>query len=226
MGADSSEGQNQGTTAPTIEFSWPAHARDRESIADYTYVSRDGWTARGMLGYAAQGGLYLQSITVDAPPGERVTAKMLRELPLTDILAEARGTDFIVEATLAELSEPIPDAAAEAKGPGRTPLSDDLLRDVALGYLDQTAPGMGRGAVKRLAERMGVDQKTMSRYVWRARQNGWLGPALQGREGSEPGPRLLADPASARLTGRSHGQRGVGRPPRPHEVKADERDEE
>lgn len=219
MGADSSEGQQHGTGAPDTQFSWPTHARDRESIADYTYVSKDGWTARGMLGYAIEGGLYLQSLTIDAPAGGRITTKMLRDLPLTDILAKARNTDFIVEATIAEHVKPIP--PAESKGTGRTPLSEDLLREVALGYLDQTAPGMGRGAVKRLAERMGVDQKTMSRYVFRARQTGWLGPAVHGREGSEPGPKLIAE--SGR---RDHRQRGVGGHPRQHAVKADEQAEE
>lgn len=218
MGADSSDDQQHGTGAPDTQFSWPTDARDRESIADYTYVSKDGWTARGMLGYSVEDGLYLQSLTVDAPSGGRITTKMLRELPLTDILAKARSTDFIAQASLAEHMEPIP--APESKGPGRTPLSEDLLREVALGYLDQTAPGMGRGAVKRLAERMGIDQKTMSRYVFRARQTGWLGPAVHGREGSEPGPKLIAE--SGR---RDHRQRGVGGKPRPQSVKADEPEE-
>lgn len=220
MGADSSDDQKHGTGAPQIEVSYPAEARDNESVADYTFVAKDGWTARGMLGYSIDGGLYLQTLTIDTPPGTRITAKMLRDLPLTDILAGARSAEIIASSIRGAQAALGPEKPAETGGPGRTPLSDDLLREVALGYLDQTAPGMGRGAVKRLAERMNVDPKTMSRYVWRARQTGWLGPAIQGREGSEPGPRLVAETGS-----RSHVQRGVGGHPRPHEVKADEPEE-
>lgn len=196
MGADSSDDQKQSRFVPTNLVVHAATGWSPETIAEFTYDSPDGWRARGLLGYGASG-LYLQTISIDSPPGGRVTAKMLRDVPLTDIMAASQRSPIYLE----RHSRPErPKPPEDQKGPGRSPLSDDLLREVALGYLDQTAPGMGRGAVKRLAERMGVDQKTMSRYVFRARQTGWLGPAFQGREGSDPGPRLLADPASSRLT--------------------------
>jgi hypothetical protein len=71
---------------------------------------------------------------------------------------------------------------------------------------------------------MGVDQKTMSRYVFRARQTGWLGPAVHGREGSEPGPKLIAE--SSQPHSRLHGQRGVGGHPRPQSLKQGEQGDE
>lgn len=214
MGADSSEGQKRAKFVPANLDVAPAAGWSPETIAEFTYDFADGSRARGILGHGASG-LYLQTISVDSPPGGRVTTKMLREVPLTDILAAVQRTDFIQARIYSSHQEQ--QQASESKKPGRTPLSDDLMREVALGYLDQTAPGMGRGAVKRLAERMGVDQKTMSRYVFRARQTGWLGPAIHGREGSEPGPKLIAE--SGR---RDHRQRGVGGHPRRQSVKADE----
>jgi hypothetical protein len=224
VGADSSESQQQGTPASHLEISRPPEARNNDSIADYSYIDKDGWRARGTLGYSTEGGLYLQSLTFEPPPGGRITAKMLRELPLTDIVAKARSAEIIANALHEAQAEMVPEKPTGATGPGRTPLSEDLLREVALGYLDQTAPGMGRGAVKRLAERMGVDQKTMSRYVFRARQTGWLGPAIQGREGSEPGPKLIAESSQPRS--RLHVQRGVGGHPRPQSLKTTEQPDE
>lgn len=76
--------------------------------------------------------------------------------------------------------------------PGRAPLPDELLRQVAEGYLVESAPGKPRGAVKRLAQQLGRSENTVSRWVSRARKDGWLGPGRQGHEGAEPGPRLTA----------------------------------
>lgn len=84
-------------------------------------------------------------------------------------------------------------AAAPAKPqPGRAPLPDELLQQVAEGYLAESGPGKPRGAVKRLAEQLGRPEATVSRWVSRARKDGWLGPGRQGHEGAEPGPKLLA----------------------------------
>jgi transposase len=33
--------------------------------------------------------------------------------------------------------------------------------------------------------------KTINNWIARARNEGWLGPAAQGRAGADPGPRLL-----------------------------------
>jgi transposase len=75
--------------------------------------------------------------------------------------------------------------------PGRAPLTDDLLRRVAVAYLEETAPGKDRAAVTRVAARFDRPVKTINNWIARARNEGWLGPAAQGRAGADPGPRLL-----------------------------------
>jgi hypothetical protein len=83
-------------------------------------------------------------------------------------------------------------AAPEKPQPGRAPLPDALLREVAEGYIAECGPGKPRGAVKRLAQRLGRPETTVARWVARARRDGWLGPGAPGRDVGEPGPRLLA----------------------------------
>lgn len=82
-------------------------------------------------------------------------------------------------------------SAPQRSQPGRAPLPDELLRQVSEGYIAESAPGKPRGAVKRLAQQLGRSENTVSRWVARARKDGWLGPGRQGHEGAEPGPRLL-----------------------------------
>jgi transposase-like protein len=90
-------------------------------------------------------------------------------------------------------ADQIIEASAPSKPqPGRAPLPDELLQQVAEGYLAESAPGKPRGAVKRLAQQLGRPEQTVSRWVARARKDGWLGPGRQGHEGADPGPRLLA----------------------------------
>ncbi|GKQ37195.1 hypothetical protein ALMP_37340 [Streptomyces sp. A012304] len=83
-------------------------------------------------------------------------------------------------------------AAPKEPRPGRAPLPDELMRQVAEGYISECGPGQPRGAVKRLAQRLGRPEATVARWVTRARKEGWLGPGASGREIGEPGPRLLA----------------------------------
>jgi hypothetical protein len=102
--------------------------------------------------------------------------------------------------TIRTADEILSASATEKSQPGRAPLPDDLLREVAEGYLVQSGPGKPRGAVKRLAQQLGRSENTVSRWVARARKDGWLGPGRQGHEGAEPGPRLLAARSSAGAT--------------------------
>jgi transposase-like protein len=94
--------------------------------------------------------------------------------------------------TIRTADEILSAGAPERAQPGRAPLPDELLRQVAEGYILENAPGKPRGAVKRLAQQLGRSENTVSRWVARARKDGWLGPGRQGHEGAEPGPRLLA----------------------------------
>jgi transposase len=88
--------------------------------------------------------------------------------------------------------------AAAATGPGRAPLPDELLRAVAERYLAETAPEKPRGAVKRVAAALGRPEQTVSKWVARARREGWLGPGVAGKEGAVPGPRLLSEQGKPR----------------------------
>lgn len=69
-------------------------------------------------------------------------------------------------------------------------MTDDLLRRVAMAYLEETGPGKDRAAITRMEQRFDRPRGTILTWVNRARKEGWLGPAVRGRMGSEPGPKL------------------------------------
>lgn len=94
--------------------------------------------------------------------------------------------------TIAPADQVLSENAPEKPQPGRAPLPDELLVAVAEGYIVESGPGKPRGAVKRLAQRLGRPEATVSRWVARARKEGWLGPGAPGREVGEPGPKLMA----------------------------------
>lgn len=94
--------------------------------------------------------------------------------------------------TIAPADQVLSENAPEKPQPGRAPLPDELLATVAEGYIAESGPGKPRGAVKRLAQRLGRPEATVSRWVARARKEGWLGPGASGREVGDPGPKLMA----------------------------------
>jgi hypothetical protein len=158
-------------------------------VCHFFHDDDEGWTAQGTVSRNDQGLLGISRIEVTPPPGGTINARVLRAIPTGRII------DFVIERAHElgvpyEPSEPLP-PKHEPGRPGRAPLSDDLLRDVAERYLAETGPDKPRGAVQRLAKHFGQQSGTVSRWVWRARKDGWLGPAVPGREGAEPGPRLL-----------------------------------
>lgn len=61
------------------------------------------------------------------------------------------------------------------------PLTDDDLRDIAAMYRE--AVRVSRAPTEALAQRMGVSRPTMSRWIAKARERGFLGPARQGSAG-------------------------------------------
>lgn len=133
-------------------------------------------------------GLKVSRIEVDTDPAgpAEVTGTLMRQIPLGTLLDYVRGR---VSATLAE-DLPEASTAAQAVPAGRTALTEDFLRDVAISYLRETAPGQPRGATRRLAEAYGRPEETIRTWIGRARRSGWLGPSAKGRAGAEPGPRL------------------------------------
>lgn len=117
-------------------------------------------------------------ITASAPAG--ITHGLFRQAPLGDVLRAANtwlrptapATDYVIPS-------------------GRVLVTEDLLRHVALAYLDESGPGKDRAVLQRLETRFGRPMGTVRGWVQRAREDGWLGPGIQGRMGAEPGPRLI-----------------------------------
>lgn len=165
---------------------------DRRTAA-FLYSSPDGWTASGTVTRTRRRGVIISELTFhggaedEGEPGP-VTSSALRQLPTGDIIATAMRSDALPPYEHAV--EPVP--REEKRQPGRQPLTDELLVEVATRYLAETGPSKPRGAVQRLAEQMGKPPATISRWLMRARADGWLGPAVPGREGGEAGPRLIS----------------------------------
>jgi hypothetical protein len=177
-------------------------AGDPRELLTFQCVTPD-WTASGTIGKSWRGLVVsrmeiVPDPEVDNEPGS-VSSSVLRQVPIGAILAGAQAHFVGTHGPgIKHFTKP-----AERPSPGRTPLSDALLREVAEGYLAEVAPGKPRGAIKRLAERMDKPQPTVSRWVGRARQDGWLGPAIPGREGADVGPRLF-EARAAELEARLH----------------------
>lgn len=110
---------------------------------------------------------------------------MIREVRLGALLDSVRA------AVSTAIAPSIAVAAGDiSKRGGRQALSDELLREVAVLYLTETAPGRPSGAVGRMAERYGRPVETIRTWLSRARSAGWLGSSIKGRSGAQPGPRL------------------------------------
>lgn len=145
------------------------------------------WRINGDV-YRTEAGLKVTRIEVDTDPAGpvEVTGSLMRQIPIGTILDYVRGR------VSAHLARDLPDvpAAAMAVSSGRTEMTDGFLRDVALSYLRETAPGKPQGATRRLADAYGRPEQTVRTWIARARKEGWLGPSAKGRAGAEPGPRL------------------------------------
>lgn len=177
--------------------------RDAGAVAHFKHSSPEGWRAAGTVSQGRRG-LVISRLEVwpdaeGAAPLESVTSRTLRAIPLGYILSEVqRWTELLTFATVRvqTADEILAAHHPEGPSPGRAPLPDELLRQVAEGYLAETSRGL-RGAVKRLSDQLGRPEKTVSNWVAKARRDGWLGPASQGRAGATPGPRLLDSRNSA-----------------------------
>jgi len=167
-------------------------------VTHFAHTSPEGWRVTGTVSQGARG-LVISKLEVWPEAEEQataatqsVTSRMLRAIPLGQILVQTQDwmKMFTVVTVIPTADEILAAHAPANPGPGRAPLPDELLRQVAEGYLMEIGGGL-RGAVQRLAERLGRPEKTVSNWVAKARKEGWLGPASQGRAGATPGPRLL-----------------------------------
>lgn len=155
-------------------------------------------------------GMVVRSMSIeavpDATPTGGITAGILRALSPAKISAQAgqaftepksssdsqaeRVARLLATFRRDEISRAHPASArAEHSGPGRPPLPDELLREVALAYIDEVKGG--RGIYRRLSQRFGRPEETIRDWIRISRREGFLAPAAKrGARSAEPGPRL------------------------------------
>ncbi|WP_042400296.1 hypothetical protein [Streptacidiphilus carbonis] len=139
-------------------------------------------------------GLVVTRVEITAPSRAGITHGLLRRVPLGDVLRFANTSSMVNDPNIVALTtgiRPARPADDYVIPPGRVLVTDELLRHVALVYLEESAPGKDRAVLQRLEERLGRPKGTVRGWVQRAREAGWLGAAVQGRMGAEPGTKLL-----------------------------------
>lgn len=170
-------------------------------VAHFSYEPpNESWSVFGDVMRGSRGLVLSRLEITPSPSSSGVTAGLLRKIPVGEILASVRTKAAWEAAQKAGTrvllgEEPIAGVFREGdetkpRRSGRAPLTQELLRDVAVAYIEENAPGKPAGAMKRIAERFGKPEETMRNWVTRARRDGWLGPSVKGRAGAEPGPRL------------------------------------
>lgn len=179
--------------ADTAEGSIQLRIPQSEEARAAGVVLHFDWTEAGgdatVTGDVSQGpsGLTVTRAEVSVAGPSGITRDLLRSMPLGDVVAHARAYMRKRE----QLPPSITASAGEARvTSGRTPMTDDLLREVALAFIRETGPGKGRGATQRMMDHFGRPQGTVQTWIKRARKEGWLAPGPPGRMGAEMGPKL------------------------------------
>lgn len=146
-------------------------------------------------------------------PDQLITAEVLRRIPLGRIVAMAqqsllqeewraegvqvlmgpdRGPDELTPEEVGALETGV--RAAKLTRRGRPPLPESTLDAVARAYLDEAAAGVG--LLKRLSRRFDRPEATVRDWIAAARREGFLTPAVPGKRGAGPGPRLSGSTAT------------------------------
>lgn len=163
----------------------PEQQYGEDVVFQFNWTDDDGnVSAEGLISRGA-GGLVISNIDVWTQYTGGVTHQILRAVPLGDILALARTSIALVDDAVSAHPIVVPPAK-------HTAMTDDLLRDVARAYLEESSEGKDRAVVARLEQLFGRPRGTITTWISRARKEGWLGPATRGRVGAEPGPKLVA----------------------------------
>lgn len=171
----------------SIELSRPPDAaREAGEVARFLWRGEDMNVAGSVI--RSDAGLVISRAEITAQAAAGVTHHLLRKVPLGSLLAEARAHVAANEPPALEA----PSDGASNTGSGYVAMTDDHLRKVAMAYLRETAPGKDRAAISRMEQEFGRPRGTILTWITRARKEGWLGPAVRGRLGSEPGPKLNA----------------------------------
>lgn len=190
-------------SALPVRLYHPTEGAGENVIAHFQYCPEEPWSLFGDITRGPHGLVISRLEITPEESSSGVTAGLLRKIPIGEILAAVRAKaaweSARREGTRAMLGqEPVPglfatgDEKAVRRRGGRAPITSDLLREVALTYLQETAPGAPPGGMKRMGERFGRPEETIRTWVTRARKDGWLGPSAKGRAGAEPGPKLMA----------------------------------
>lgn len=184
-----------------IEIRWPAPADRQQGIAAYFTLNAPPFVIEGEVS-RGESGLVITRVSVAAPPPSGVTQRSLRDTPLGGILKAIRAhvawQEAMREGTRVFLGqEPAPglfepEDVQIPQTSGRTPMTDELLRQVALAFIEETGPGKDKRAIQRMAERFDRPEGTLRTWIARARKEGWLAPGSKGRIGADPGPKLEA----------------------------------
>lgn len=130
-------------------------------------------------------------------PTGALNAVQVKNIPFGRIVSSLQTLLALEEARRGGAQPPTADPAATRQEPGRPrqggrPLiTDDLLRQLAEAYLEEAAEEKPAGALRRVAARFDRPTETIRTWLARARKEGWLAPAVKGRAGGEPGPKLL-----------------------------------
>ncbi|GAA2558854.1 hypothetical protein GCM10009861_18700 [Neomicrococcus aestuarii] len=143
-------------------------------------------------------------------PEQLITSDVLRRIPLGRIVAMAqqslaheawrtdglqvlmgrdRGPDELTSEEVNALESGA--RAAKQTKRGRPPLPDSTLTEIAHAYLEEAPAGVG--LLKRLAARFDRPEATVRDWIASARREGFLTPAIPGKRGAGPGPRLTTD---------------------------------
>lgn len=189
-------------SALPVRLYYPVEGAAQSVIAHFQYAPDESWSIFGDLSRGPHGLVISRMEILPEETSSGVTAGLLRKVPIGEVLsavrAKAAWESARREGTRALLGqEPVPglfdegDEKSPGRRGGRAPMTDALLREVAMAYLRETAPGAAPGAVKRMAEHFGRPAETIRTWITRARRDGWLGPSTKGRAGAEPGARLI-----------------------------------
>lgn len=203
-----------------VGLRWPTPAERALGVVAFFSLDHGDLSLKGELA-RGETGLVVSRVLVEAPLPRGVTQRALKDAPLAGILRSVRAQvayqEAMREGTRAFLGEEpapglfLPEDVHIPKTSGRTELTDELLRQVALAFIEETGPGKDKRAIQRMVERFGRPEGTLRTWISRARKTGWLAPGSKGRIGAEPGPKLI-ESQSARLTAAGSGMPGDPKP--------------
>lgn len=181
-------------TAPDWTMSVTLHAGNEMGSARFTCVPRDSALTISGVVKVTDRGIVITSMewTTDAESG--ITAGMNRDFRVGELLAYIRTARAFDDARRSfGLQSPPVTVVEPPKRPrrgGRPSVTEEMMRTLALAYLEETTHGKPTGSVGRLALRFERPEETIRTWLARARKDGWLTAAVKGRRGAEAGPRL------------------------------------